>query len=270
MRCLAVLSLSAFATVALAANVPSHNQTGVRMRESKEASALLHEIRAARRALRNQDNNDARTAINDALQLQSTLAKSHVRLIPVYQETVTVDVFSPSRVVASAQNQQTDETSADRMTTPPDTAVQDVFGKSTRVFLNTEVAGQHLENAKKALNAGDIDKAESELAAARQSLVTETHAGDEPLAKARANLMIAGDLVGRYLFDDAVTSLNDTIHALETYANDNGRHAVDARVLGREIALYEQRMPHDPILAAARIQQFWDTIANWTSQPQKL
>jgi hypothetical protein len=182
-------------------------------------------------------------------------------MVPIYREAVSVAVFTPSKIVGAGN-----QSSADRMTIP---TVQDVVGESTRVFVDTKRMEQDLKDARKALDSGDINKAQSALAAAESARVTETDAGDEPLAKARANLFRAARQADRELFQDTAVSLGAAAKALESYANGNGPHQAGARVIAREIVLYVPRMPHEPTQVAGRIEGWWERVSDWTATPQK-
>jgi hypothetical protein len=271
MRPLVVLSTSVFTVIAIAQNAPATQPAAgepatqlSRRQDSRYASGILDAAWEAQQDLQKKNRDGALKAIDHALDLQSKLEKSGAkgRLVPVYQETVSVAVYSPSKIAGEDRN------SADRMSTPPSPVVQDVTGKSTRVFLNTKDTRTHLENAKRVIRAGDTTEGDVELGDVRSALLTETVVGDEPLGRARQNLMLAGDEAGRYLFDDTVNSLNATIKALEDYADAKGTHAADARMIARQILVYEQRMPKVPIQVAGQIQDWWDQVASWTAVPQ--
>ena len=240
-------------------------QGSMRMRNSQDASAMLKDVKRASADVGKHDKNDALTAVDQALSLSSKLERSGPKngLVPVYREAISIAVFTPSKIVGAPHPA---EGTAERVTLPNPT-VQDVVGESTREFVNSKEAHHDLEDAQRALQNGELAKAHSALEAFRAAVMEQTVVGDKPLARVRQNLVLAGNQAGQYELTDARTSFSAAVRALEQYADANGRHADGARVLGREITLYEQRMPQDGIEVAGQAQLWWDRVASWTATP---
>lgn len=238
----------------------SAQTNSARMRESRTAMQLIDSTRSAREAIARNDTRAALDAVKRALDASREIDRKHGRpgKIPVYSEVVRISVHAPAKVGGTPPSHTG---SADRTRQP----IQQVAAEYTNVFLNTTSTTKHLYQARAALERNDIKSAGNALAAVQSAVTTESVGADMPLIRARENLVIAAGQVRTGDYRSAQVTLGTAVEALENYANGvNPAHEAQARVLGREIVLYAQRLLTDSNGAAAKIEDWWDRIASWT------
>jgi hypothetical protein len=150
------------------------------------------------------------------------------------------------------------------------TAVQEVAQEFTSITLNTDMAKDHLEAARNALEDGNRKAADSALAAVQDGVTMVSVAADRPLLKARENLILARQDAERGQFRQMRAPLTAAANALNTYCAENTPHANSAKRLSSDIRSYAQSV--NPQMSTSnsvrKINNWWEQTGSWSSQQQ--
>ena len=244
------------------------NSAGSRSAGPKEdistwASKMLEEANRARIAIKNKDKQRAVEDVNRAeADLQRVQAEAHgSTMVPVYQEFVSISFLTPIRAEQSARTAASHGHSSSAATPA---AVQQVAGSYTNVVVNTTVAKDNLSAAKAALAKDDLKTADAALANVQEGVKIQATKANMPLASARENLILARAAVRHANYTEAKASLEAASKALTTYERSGGVHAADAKTLQQQIDSYAQNIQQDHSDAEAKINEWWNTTADWT------
>lgn len=145
------------------------------------------------------------------------------------------------------------------------TTVEDVTQGFTSVTLDVNMAKDHLQAAKTALDNGDPNKADSALAAVQDSVDLVSVAGDRPLLRARQNLALARTYAREGKYDQINAPLRAAAQALDNYQSMGSNHASDAAQLSQQIRSYAANVGSNSSDAVQKIEQWSEETHNWTS-----
>lgn len=256
-----------------------------RVQQSRAAASMLHHTDMARQAIRERNQQKAKTHIDQALEAAGKI-QTTAETIPIYTEFEQVSVIEPlqaarteregeSTASREAPQTQTQTQSAERQQQPstqqPSGAVvEDVEGGFTSVAVDMSQARTHLDAAKTALRNNDMMGADRALQAVQTSVSMTTAQADMPLVKARQNLALALTQVRENQASAAQAPLKEAIDALESYRQmPSAKHSTEAAQLSRDIQNYVGTMQQKSQSATAeQIQQWWNMVANWTGTEQ--
>ena len=260
---------------------------------------LLHATNRARQAISNNDQQQAKNLIQQALNAANQLptkaaGKSYV---PLYTEISRYSVLGPikdargesgntsgntdqsadqqrfnqNRPVEQPQptGQNDDEQGSNdvnqQRSTPgnPSPTVQRVVESYTTVGVDVEQAKAHLKAANDAIARGDMKAADEALKAVQNSVVMVSMASDMPLLRARENLILARSAAENRDYQRAGNALTAASKALSKYENDGGKYVNDAKTLRSEIDNYNRNIASDHTDLSNKVETWWDKITDW-------
>jgi hypothetical protein len=255
-------------------NDHSASSAGIREDLSMLAGSMLDETNRARAAIKSGNLELAQEHVNRAeaeLQKVEGQAKGST-MIPVYQEFVSVSILRPAQMEQAIKR-------ANAETTPKPNGpsqdgkrpiVHEVAGVYTSFVVNTTVAKDGLAAAKGALSKGDLLTADSALADVQEGVQVRSVKGDMPLEEARENLVLARARARNGNYQESQAALRAASDALSRYAQEGGPHASEARGLEQEINAYNQDLQQNHANAFAKINRWWNTVADWSPyRPQQ-
>lgn len=241
-------------------------------RQSREVGRMLHETEMARRAVQNQNKQQAlqniQQALNDANNAASGMNGRN--LVPLYAELDEYSVIGPimrhrqSNGSNSNGSNTANHGSADRSNNTNSTgramAVDQVVGDYTDVAIDLQSARQHLQAAQNALNNGNWDQAKQALQAVDDSLVVESIASDMPLLRAREDLVLARDNEKAGHYRQAQAQVRAASRALDDFERNSGTtaHKQEIERLRSEMNNDAQNMDTNRSDANSRIESWWN------------
>jgi hypothetical protein len=202
-------------------------------------------------------------------------------LVPIYTEVAQSSLLAPveaakkesasntAPVTGAPASPQSNgaATATNTSTGSAPLAVEAVTSGYTQVLLDTSVARAQLDAARSALDGGDLKTADNSLKLLEQSIVLESSAARLPLVRARENLWLASVAARRGDRSEAKTQLQAAARALGYYRQAAPPADVaDVEVLQREIAGYASSPDSQRADAAARIDKWWDRVADLTDR----
>jgi hypothetical protein len=210
-------------------------------------------------------------ALRDVMKAQSYLqqveAHSHgSTMIPVYQEFVSVSILSPIQAV----QQQKKATTVEKLPqSETNASVQEVSGNYTSVVVNTTVARDSLDAAKKALEANDLRTADSALQDVQEGVQITMTQADLPLVQVRENLILARKYARMGDWTGSQNALLSAVHALKEYEKEQTTHQQDAVQLERQISAYTHGLATNHAGILDKINHWWNETADWTQYQLK-
>lgn len=240
----------------------SSSNAGPKEAASRLGFDMLKNTNNARTAIANKNKQEALNDINAATNdLQKARSDQNSKIIPLYQEFASVSVIAP--VKAEQKKNAANSKSAN----VPDT-VHQVSGSYSVMEVDTDGATAHLNAAKKALNNGDWNTADRDLAAVQDGVVFASYKSDMPLVRAQENLILARQDVNKGNYHAAHAALASSAKALGAYVQEGGTHASDAKNLQQQIQSYDQNIVNSHSNADSKINGWWNTASNWLQNPQ--
>ncbi len=253
---------------------------------SRAAGRILLHVDDARKAIKDQENEDALSHIEKGAILVRIIEESspdyevkatiksggltyedirkHRQLfVPVYEELDEVSALGP---VIAAKKEQAGKS---QFSVP---VVQDVRLRYTRAELNIALAKLGLEQAKKALDADHTEKADDLLAAIQTGVILNYTEIDLPLEEVRSNLLLAQGMVEHNQFKEARAALEEASESLEEYEKNVGESRGEkVKHLRNEIqevantieAKHESQ--EDSVSLKEQIEGWWDSVTEWLS-----
>jgi hypothetical protein len=244
------------------------SSAGIREDLSTLAGSMLDETNRARTAIKKGNLELAQEHVNRAeadLQKVEGQAKGST-MIPVYQEFVSVSFLRPGQTETAIRR-----TNAQPAPKPNGLSqdgkkpiVHEVAGIYTSFVVNTTVAKDNLAAAKAALSNGDLLTADDALANVQEGVQIRSIKSDMPLEEARENLVLARARARNGNYQESQAALRAASDALSRYAQDGGPHASEARALEQEINTYNQDLQRNHPNAIAKINRWWNTVADWS------
>jgi len=231
---------------------------------SDSAYEILNEADRAQQAIHSNDPQAAKQDVNKALNLAAEIGNSAQNgIIPLYTELgeYTLVGQNQHKAQTSSNAGQNNQPTAKQ----PTVAVRKVSGDFTAVTVNVNMAKEHLQAAKQALDKGDTKAADHALAAVQDSVVEESIATDLPLVRARENLMLSRAAVNRGEYREAHAALQAASNALASYAQATGSHVNEAKQLRSEIDNYNASIQQNHADASSKIESWWNQITDWNS-----
>jgi hypothetical protein len=147
--------------------------------------------------------------------------------------------------------------------------VQGVAQEFTSVTLNVNKAKDQLQEAENALNNGNFQGADSDLAAVQNGVVMREVAADRPLLTARENLALARKFAKQGQYQDMRAPLIAAADALDNYQAEGTAHSSQAASLSQQIRSFANNLSTtgnaNTSNAQQQIDNWWNTTANWTS-----
>lgn len=231
---------------------------------------MLNQTNHARTAIANKNKqkalNDINTAMND---LKKARNDTQSKIIPLYQEFASISVVAPVRAEqtkkAENANSSANNTNSNKMT--PET-VHQVTGSYSVMEIDTDGATAHLNAAKTALNSGNWNAADQDLAALQDGVAFASYKSDMPLVRAQENLIIARRNARDNNYREAHAALASSAKALAAYEQEGGPHASDAKNLEQQIQSYDQHIMKSHSDAVSKIDSWWNTASNWLQNPK--
>jgi hypothetical protein len=210
-------------------------------------------------------------ALRDVMKAQSYLqqVEAHARgstMIPVYQEFVSVSILSPIQAVQQQGKAVTIEKLPKSGT---NATVHEVSGNYTSVVVNTTVARNSLDAAKKALEANDLRTADSALQDVQEGVQITMTQADLPLVQVRENLILARKYARMNDWIGSQNALLSAVHALKEYEDEHTAHQQAAAQLEREISAYTHNLAAHHTGILAKINDWWNETADWTQYQLK-
>jgi hypothetical protein len=248
---------------------------------SRSAVRVLADTNEARTAIAQGNKARATQCVDDAL---SALGQIQGASIPIYTEFSQVAILGPIQeqqrrshggsannnrpgATGEASRQAENQPGTSAQTGGKAPAVKEVAQEFTAVTLDANMAKDHLQAARTALNNGDTKQADTALAAVQDGVGLVSVEADRPLLRARENLMLARTLAQQGHYDQVSAPLRAAADALDTYRTVNQAHGSDAGNLSQQIRSYASSFSsanHSD--AAQKIEQWWDQTRSWTSR----
>lgn len=229
----------------------AHTSSDMRRQEiSTLAASLLQQTDLARQAIAHHDQRAAQEAIRQAQDLTRKI------------ETTAGTRNQPLVVTVSSQ---LDKEATMVPARKRNASISEVRGTLTATLLNVTNARLKLESASQALQAGDFNAADMDLAAVQAGAVTKTYTGDMPVMQARENLSIARSRVQQGDYKDAILPLKSAASALDRFAQQvpKPQQAELAEKMKLDIDAYAERITHDHTDALDRVNGWYDQVDDW-------
>jgi hypothetical protein len=246
---------------------------------STSAINILVAAAQARDAIRRQDKAGALTHVNAALAALDRI--KDVPLVPIYTELSQQSFIgpieaakkeagaspSPAQGASSAGTTAVSNTAATSNSSAPPLAVEAVTSGYSRVLLDTSATATQLNAAKSAIDRGDLKAADNSLRLLEQSVVLDTAVVRMPLVRARENLALASAAARRNDWAAAKAQLTTAAKSLGEYAQvAPATDLADVKVLQQQIAAYAAGIDAQHSDAAARIDGWWNRVADLTDK----
>lgn len=251
-------------------NGQNAGSAGIREDLSTLAGNMLNETNQARTAIKSGNLEVAQEHVNRAeadLQKVEAQAKGST-MIPVYHEFVSVSILGPVQTEQAVRRPNAQSSSSKptngQVKAEKKPVVHEVAGIYTSVVVNTTVAKDNLAAAKTALSRGDLLTADSALADVQEGVQIRSTKADMPLEEARQNLILARARARNRNYQESQAALRAVSDALSRYAQEGGPHANEARAMEQEINTYIQDLKQNHVDAIAKINKWWNTVADWS------
>ena len=268
-----VVASAVFAVLQLWGHNPvnGHNagSAGIREDLSTLAGNMLKETNQARTAIKSGNLEVAQEHVTRAeadLQKVEARAKGST-MIPVYHEFVSVSILGPVQTEQAVRRTNAQSSSSKpngQAKAEKKPVVHEVTGIYTSVVVNTTVAKENLAAAKTALSRGDLLTADSALADVQEGVQIRSTKADMPLEEARQNLILARARARNRNYQESQAALRAASDALSRCAQGGGPHANEARAMEQEIYTYNQDLRQNHVDAIAKINKWWNTVADWS------
>ncbi len=244
-------------------NSTSSRSAGPREDVSTWAGKMLDETNRARIEIKDKNGQRATEDVNRAqADLEHVQAEADGRtLVPVYQEFVSISFLTPVR---AEQNARAAASHGQSSVPATPATVHEVAGSYTNVVVDTTVARDNLSIAKAALARGDLKMADAALADVQEGVKIQASESDMPLARARENLILARSAARRRDYKEAQSALKAASKSLATYAQSGGVHSAAANALQQQIDAYVEKIQQNHSEAEAKINEWWNSTADWT------
>jgi len=275
-------------------NPASNDMQNSRARNSRDVSTILNCTNEARQDIANGNTDQAKNAVNQAIQAAQSLNSSR-GFVPMYEELDQYSVLGPIQAsrsqsgsadrsatvgsgTSNSQNESANQSATGQNGSEANSgsqsasqsgpgrhgiAVTHVVGQFTTVGLDANLAKSHLQAARRALDNGDKQAADQALRAVQDGVVMASVASDMPLLRARENLALARMAAKHGEYRQAHTELRAACQALQAYSREGGSHATQAKQLRSEISGYNVNSNQSD--APSRIGSWWNQTAGWFS-----
>jgi hypothetical protein len=221
-------------------------------------SSVLQHTDVARQAIAHRDTQAALNHIRQGLaaadQIKSASKSADEPLrVPIASDFDAVSTIVPAKRHGSADRLQ------------HNASVSEVKGNFSATVLNVSSARNHLLAAQTALNNGDLDAADLDLAAVHGDVVSNSFSGDLPLVQAKENLGIALTRVRDGKYKDAMLPLKSAARALDRFVHQDPRprHADLAMRMSLEMDAFAERIEKDHRDAPDRVTAWLDQVTEW-------
>jgi hypothetical protein len=220
------------------------------------AAGVLDQTGQARQAIAAHDRDTAvghvRRAIATVDQIQQSATDSpRPLMIPVYREVETSTTVTPVKHKDAELKHNS--------------SVRGVDGDSTTARLDITAAGEHLQAAQAALEAGDFSAADAALGAVEKGVSVTQTTGDMPLPMAKQNLELARVRVQEGKYHDAELPLKSAAQAIGDYERlFPDRRTADMESARQAILGYSANVAKEHDGAAGRIDSWLDMLHQWT------
>jgi YfdX protein len=222
------------------------------------ASSVLQHTDVAHQAITHGDTQTALDRVRQALAatdqlLAASKSDGEPLRVPIASDFEGVSTMVPAKRHGSADRLQ------------HNASISEVNGWYTATILNVSSARTHLLAAQTALEHGDRDAADLDLAAAQGDVTTKSISGDLPLVQAKDNLDLALTRVRDGNYKDAILPLKSAARALDRFAHQSpAPPAADvASRFSIGIDAFAERIAKDHDDAADRITGWLDRVTDW-------